>query len=81
MKELIKILDILDNLPMIAKIIIAIPMLDIIWVAYRVIRALDEKDTAALVVAIIMFFIPITWIIDIACIVLNGKIWCYHSAK
>lgn len=78
MKELI---NAFDNLPLIVKIILAIPALDIIWSIYRIVRALDEKDTIALIVAIILCFVPITWILDIICIALKGNVWCFSSAN
>ena len=78
MKEFI---NALDNLPLIVKVILAIPALDIVWAIYRIIRALDEKDTIAIVIAIVLLFVPFVWIADIICIALKGNIWCYHSAN
>ena len=78
MKELI---NAFDNLPLIVKLILAIPALDIVWAIYRIVRALDEKDTVALIIAIILLFVPFMWLVDILCIALKGGIWCYHTAK
>lgn len=78
MKEFI---NAFDNLPLIVKVILAIPALDILWHIYRIVRALDEKDTTALIVAIILFFLPITWILDIICIIMKGNVWYFSSAK
>ena len=78
MKELIKALE---SLPLLIKVILAIPALDIVWGIYRICCAVDEKDTAALIVAIILLFVPITWIIDIVMILLKGNVWRFKTAK
>ena len=78
MKELIKAFD---NLPLIIKVILAIPALDVVWAIYRIVRAVAEKDTTAIIVAIVLFFIPIMWLIDIVMILLQGNVWRYKSAK
>ena len=74
------IINAIDKLPLIIKVIIAI-FIDIVWVIYRVLCALEAKDTVALIVAIVLFFIPIMPIVDIICLVLKGNVWCYSSAK
>ena len=72
MKEFI---DSLDNLPLLVKVILAIPALDIVWGIYRILCALDEKNTTALIVSVILLFIPIMWIVDIVMILLQGNVW------
>ena len=65
----------LDSLPILVKVILAIPALDIIWGIYRIVSAIDAKNTVALVVSIILLFVPIMWIIDIVMILLQGRVW------
>ncbi|MBQ4351490.1 MAG: hypothetical protein II768_09535 [Clostridia bacterium] len=65
----------LDNLPLLVKVILAIPALDIVWGIYRILCALDEKNTTALIVSVILLFIPIMWIVDIVMILLQGNVW------
>lgn len=74
MRDLIKAID---NLPKLVKLILAIPMLDIVWVVYRLLRSLDKKNTLGIVVAVVLLFvgIPFLWLIDIICIALNDKVW------
>ena len=76
MKEFI---NSLDNLPILVKILLAIPALDIVWGIYRILSALDSKNTVALVISIVLLFIPITWIFDILMIVLTGNVWKYTA--
>lgn len=41
MKDIIKLFE---DLPLIAKIILCIPVLDIVWSVYKIIRSLDKKN-------------------------------------
>lgn len=75
MKDFIKAMD---DLPFIVKVILCIPALDIIWTVYRLIRSLDAKNTAGIVVSIIMFFgFAFMWIIDLICVIVNKKVWWF----
>lgn len=72
MKDLLKAID---KLPLIVKIILCIPALDIVWAVYRIMKGLTEKNTALTVIGILCivpgaFFI---WIVDMITTVLNGK--------
>ncbi len=72
MKEFI---NSLDSMPLLVKIILAIPALDIVWNIYRIVSAVYAKNTPALIVSIILLFIPFTWIFDIVMILLSGSVW------
>lgn len=65
-----------DSLPKIVKIILALPVLDIIWAIYRLIRSLAKKSLIATLLAILMlFFCPVIfWIVDLITIVLLNKV-------
>jgi hypothetical protein len=58
-------IDSIDALPLLVKVILAIPALDIVWGIYRIVSALDRKDTVSLIISIILLFIPFMWVIDI----------------
>ena len=66
----------MDNLPMWAKILLAIPMLDIIWVVYRLVKSIDSNNVLGIVLAVILIVIgiPFLWLVDIITIILNGKV-------
>ena len=66
----------MDNLPLWAKVLLAIPMLDIIWVVYRLCKSIDSKNTLGIVLAIVLIVIgiPFLWLVDIICLVLMGKV-------
>ncbi len=74
MKDIIKALD---NLPWIAKLILCIPALDIVWWIYRIIKSLDANNNVGLVLAIVLLIvgIPFFWVIDLVCVFLNKKVW------
>lgn len=73
MKDLIKAID---ELPLLIKVILAIPALDIVWGIYRICRSVDKNNTAGIIVAIILLFVPIMWLIDILMILTKGTVWC-----
>ena len=66
----------MDNLPMWAKILLAIPMLDIIWVVYRLCKSIDSKNTLGIVLAIVLIVvgIPFLWLVDIISLILTDKV-------
>ena len=69
MKELIKAID---DLPWIAKLILCIPVLDIVWAIYRIVKGLANKDTFTLVIGIVWIIgaCSITWLFDIVTTIL-----------
>ena len=74
MKDIVKTFD---NLPLILKLILALPGLDIIWNVVRVCRSLAKNNTVNAIIAVILIFvgIPFVWLIDILFILFKGNIW------
>lgn len=70
MKELLKAVD---NLPWLAKLILCIPALDIVWAIYRIIKGVVNKDVVKIVIGIVWIFgaCTITWLFDLITVVLN----------
>ena len=65
----------IDDLPLIVKLILCIPALDIVWGIYRVVKYLKPMNPIMLVLSILTI-IPgaaIIWIVDIICVLLKGK--------
>lgn len=73
MKDLIKTFD---NLPLIVKIILALPVLDIVWAVYRLCRSIDKNNLVGIVLAIVMLLVcpAIFWLIDIITLLVIGKV-------
>ena len=74
MKSIIKALH---DLPMLVKVILALPALDVVWVVYRLLRSLDKNNILGVVIAVLAIFVgmPWLWLVDILCIVLKGDVW------
>ena len=65
----------MDNLPWIVKIILCIPVLDIVWAVYRIVKGATEKNILTLVFGI-LWIIPgsvICWIIDLVTTIIFKK--------
>jgi len=69
MKEFVKLID---ELPWVVKIILCIPVLDIVWAIYRIVKALANKDSFNLIIGIIWVIgaCSLTWIFDMVTTIL-----------
>ena len=68
----------MEALPLWAKIVFAIPALDIIWVVYRLAKSVETKNVLGIVLAVVLIFIgfPFLWLIDIITLAIsNYVIW------
>ena len=76
MKDLIKAMD---NLSWVVKLILCIPVLDIVWNVYRLLRSIDASNVLGIVLSIVLIIIgaPIVWLIDLICVIVNKKIWWF----
>ena len=69
------IIEAIDNLPLILKVIFCIPCLDIIWAIYRIIKGV-ETNSVLLIVVGVLWIIPggaICWVVDLITFLLNGS--------
>lgn len=67
-----------DDLPLIVKIILALPVIDIVWVVYRIIKSAQKQSMFGVILGVIMIIIgiPFLWLIDIiSLIVCNKVLW------
>ena len=66
----------IDDLPLIVKIILCIPALDIVWGIYRIVKGYTTKNILMLVIGILWIVpgVAFGWLIDIICILLTGKL-------
>ena len=75
MKDLIKAMD---NLSWVVKLILCIPVLDIVWNVYRLLRSIDASNVLGIVLSIVLIIgAPIVWLIDLICVIVNKKIWWF----
>lgn len=73
MKKLIKSFD---NLPLLIKVIFALPALDIIWAVYRLVRSIAKGNVLGVILGVIMLVLcpAILWILDIITLLLYNKV-------
>ena len=74
MRDLIKAFD---ELPLIVKVILCIPMLDIVWSIYKICRSANKSNVVGIVLGVLTivpgaFFI---WIIDLVTVLMNNRVW------
>lgn len=69
-------LNAIDGLPKIAKILLALPFLDIVWVIYRLCKSLDKKNTLGIVLGIVLIIvgIPFLWLVDMITLALKDSV-------
>ncbi len=65
----------MDKNSKLLKVILALPILDILWVVYRLFKSIEKGHVLGIVLAIILlFFAPILWLIDIITLLLLDKV-------
>lgn len=66
----------MDSLPIILKIILALPMLDIVWVVYRIIRSVNNNSVFGIVLGVLLLIIgiPFLWLVDIITLIFINKV-------
>ena len=72
MKDVIKSFD---NLPWLVKLLFCLPVLNLAWAIYRIIKGVSEKKTAVLVAGI-LWIVPgsvICWVLDFVCTICFKK--------
>ncbi len=75
MKSFVKAMD---EMPIVVKIILALPMIDIVWVVYRLIKSISNENVLGIVLAVLLLIIgiPFLWLIDIITLIItNNVLW------
>ena len=74
MKDFLKAID---ELPDIVKLILCIPVLDIVWNIYRLVKSLDANNSTGIILSVVMLIvgIPFMWVVDLVCMLMYKKIW------
>ncbi len=68
--------NMMDNLPLVIKIILCVPAVAVIWWVYRIVKSLSKENTFGVIIGIVLLIIgiPFMWLVDLICILLNGNI-------
>lgn len=66
----------MDGLALWIKIILALPILDIVWNVYRLARSIDKGSVLGIVLGILLIIIgiPFMWLVDIISLIVANKI-------
>lgn len=74
MKLLKNLVKTVDKLPKLAKIILCLPFLDIVWAIYRIVKGVVKKDTLGVIIGVIWVVggCTVTWVFDLITTVLYG---------
>lgn len=74
MKSFIKAID---DLPLIVKIILCIPVLDFVWSIYKLFKSIEKNNVVGIIIAavLLVFGCWFVWIIDIVTLILKGQVW------
>lgn len=72
MKNLVKSFD---NLPLIIKLILCLPVLNLAYAIYRICKGADQKNTLMLIAGIVWIFLGTTvlWLVDFICTIIYKK--------
>lgn len=74
MKDLVRAFD---QLPFIAKLILALPGIDgVAWGIYRIVKGIEKKDSVMMIAGIFWIVLGATifWIIDMITIIMYNKV-------
>lgn len=69
-------LESINKLPKYVKIILALPILDIIWIVYRVGLSMEKDNKTNVLLAVVagIVTLPILWLIDILTLCIYDKV-------
>ena len=67
----------IDDLPLIVKIILCIPVLDFVWSIYKLFKSIEKNNVVGIIIAavLLVFGCWFVWIIDIVTLILKGQVW------
>ena len=76
MKDFIKAMDSLSDL---VKLLLCLPIVNIVWGIYRVARSADANNVTGIVLGIIWIIFGgiILWVFDLVYMIMNKKIWWF----
>lgn len=66
----------LDSLPKVFKILLALPIIDILWIVYRVGKSMEKENSTNVILAVVagILLLPVLWIVDIVSIAKLEKV-------
>ncbi len=73
------LIDSIDALPQIMKLVLALPGVDIVWWIYRICKSLNKNNLGGVIVAVLVLIIgvPFMWLIDIITVLMKNTVWWF----
>jgi hypothetical protein len=74
MKEFIKAMD---DLPFIVKLLLCLPVLDIIWNIYRICKSADKNNNTGIILGVIVLLLgscTVVWLVDLISVILKKEV-------
>ena len=72
MKDYVKAFD---DLPWLVKLLLCLPILDLLWAVYRIVKGAKQKNTLMLIAGI-LWIVPgsvVCWLADFVCTIISKK--------
>lgn len=65
----------IEGLPVILKLILCIPVIDVVWSVWRLMKAIAVNDPVRIVLALLFLIlgIPFIWVLDLVFVLLTGN--------
>lgn len=75
-KDIIKFVD---DLPDVAKLILCIPVLNIVFSVYKLCRSIESQNVLWIVLGVLTIFpgASFMWLVDLICLLLNKKVFWF----
>jgi hypothetical protein len=74
MKQFIKALD---DMPFIVKILLCLPVLDIVWNIYRICKSADKNNNTGIILGVIVLLLgscTVVWLVDLISVILKKEV-------
>ena len=71
-----------DDLPIWAKILLALPVVDLVWGLYRLFKSIKNQHSVGIILAIVLILFASFWfIVDIVSLAVQGKVIWFEDTK
>ena len=67
----------MDEMPFIVKLLLCLPVLDIVWNIYRICKSADKNNNTGIVLGIIVLLLgsfTVVWLFDLICMIVKKEI-------
>ncbi len=74
MKQFIKAMD---DMPFIVKLLLCLPVLDIVWNIYRICKSADKNNTTGIILGVVLLVLgsyTVVWLVDLISVIVKKDI-------